>query len=313
MKRLGLTLLELVIAMAIIGLLIAILLPAVQASREAARRVECTNRMRQIATAVLSYESTHRVLPPANPMGHSYLVCILPQLEMDSVYRQASFERGGALALDNPLYKIPIVQFTCPSDDMSQRAMHRTDIMFPTNYVANRGVNTVDCGFNGLCQLLYPNFYGDGGYLTLPQVSDGQSNTAMLSETRVGEPSAMLGTSKYFGKGEYADFLHACVTGPYRAGPTGGLDILPSRGACWCRGADPDMTLYSHDLCPNAISCRNSNDVLSAALPPNSNHPGGAVVAYGDAHLSFVNDAVDPATWRAAGSRDGGEAAGWVP
>lgn len=311
-NRRGLTLLELAMVFAIIGILVAILIPAIQYAREAARRTECGNRLRQLAIAVHSYEGAHRVLPPANCMGNSFLVVILPQMEMDTIYQKASFAPGAVFQLDYPLLTLPVPAFTCPSDGKSQARLRvtNTEAAAPTNYQANRGVNTVDCGFNGYLQLASNHMYG-GGYISSRNVSDGQSTTAMLSETLVGD--SIRYTSAQFGKGQYADFLHACVNGPYRGTPSGQLYVLPSRGICWCRGSDPDFIFYSHDMPPNSLACENGNDFYSGAYPPNSNHSGGANVVFGDGHLRLVTDGVDSVVWRALGSRNGHEATATLP
>lgn len=311
--RRGLTLIELLVVFAIIGILVAILIPAIQYAREAARRSDCGNRLRQLAIAVQAYEGTHRVLPPNNTLGYSYLVVILPQMEMDSIYQQVKFLPGAPFAVENPLFKIPVSEFTCPSDGSSQASLRQNGRGFPTNYQANRGVNTVDCGYNGYLQLASTHMYG-GGYISSANISDGQSNTAMLSETLVGIQIPRRGalyTSVQFGKGQYAAFLNACANGPYR-GTAAGEPETCSRGGCWCV-ADPDFTHYSHDLPPNSLACVNGNDYYSAAFPPNSNHWGGANVVFGDGHLKLVGDGVDPVVWRALGSRNGHEATATLP
>lgn len=250
-------------------------------------------------------------------MGNSFLVIILPQMEMDGIYQKASFAPGAVFQLDYPLLSIPVSAFTCPSDGNSQAALRHTDRAFPTNYQANRGVNTVDNGYNGYLQIASNNSYG-GGFISSGDIADGQSNTAMLSETLLGDSSQIprrvaFYTSEYFGKGQYADFLSACANGPYRANASGQPEVTSMRGGCWCRGSDPDFIFYSHDLVPNSLACVNGNDLYSAAFPPNSNHSGGANVAFGDGHLSFVGNGVSPMAWRAMGSRAGNEGTATLP
>ena len=102
MKRKGFTLVELLVVIAIIGMLVGLLLPAVQQAREAARRMSCSSNMRQLALAMLNYEVSHRTLPPAytrgNTNNHSYadwngLVFILPQIEQQAVYDQLDLSK----------------------------------------------------------------------------------------------------------------------------------------------------------------------------------------------------------------------------
>ena len=238
---------------------------------------------------------------------------------MDAIYQKASFAPGAVFQLDYPLLRIPVPGFTCPSDGISQARLRQTgtDACSPTNYQANRGVNTVDCGYNGYLQFASIHTYG-GGYISSGNITDGQSNTAMLSETLLGDSTQIprrvaVYTSVYFGKGQYAGFLNACANGPYRGNAAGQLEVSPMRGAAWCRGSDPDFIFYSHDLTPNSLACVNGNDDYSAAFPPNSNHSGGANVVFGDGHLSFVGDGVNPVVWRALGSRAGNEETATLP
>ncbi len=138
----GFTLVELLVVIAIIGILIALLLPAVQAAREAARRAQCTNNLKQLGLAVLNYENAMRTLPinwgegdigdaPAAPSGdiygHSWLTMILPYVELDTVYKNAEDYFGtnwkyghGWPAPTNTTTEhpavFPVSAFNCPSD-----------------------------------------------------------------------------------------------------------------------------------------------------------------------------------------------------
>jgi len=149
----GFTLVELLVVIAIIGILIALLLPAVQAAREAARRAQCSSNMKQVALALLNYESNHKVLPPGrmgcdnNPrcpavaqrVGTSAFVCILPFMEEQAVYDMFDFEDGpwgysstwyvgsGGEAIGQR-----IASYICPSDNSNEFA--DTSKVGPTAY-----------------------------------------------------------------------------------------------------------------------------------------------------------------------------------
>src|SRR5688572_16964546 len=99
-QRRAFTLVELLVVIAIIGVLVALLLPAVQSAREAARRMQCANNLRQISLAVHNYHDTHKFLPPAstnsNLSGSSAFAAILPYLEQANAYSQYDFAKGNS-------------------------------------------------------------------------------------------------------------------------------------------------------------------------------------------------------------------------
>jgi prepilin-type N-terminal cleavage/methylation domain-containing protein len=131
-KRPGITLLELLVAIAIIGVLIAMLLPAVQYSREAARRMGCSSNLRQISLAIHSYESQHHVLPPGNASSYSFLVSILPQMEMEPLYARFNFANSTDVldpALKADLLDPTFPHYRCPSDGIALKRPHTTNYM----------------------------------------------------------------------------------------------------------------------------------------------------------------------------------------
>lgn len=121
-SRNGFTLVELLVVIAIIGVLVGLLLPAVQQAREAARRMSCSNNMRQLSLATLNYESSFKVLPPGwNTHGTLWSAAILPQIEQASLYSTLIFAESGLGNWNNvasPNYRAcqtPISMFQCPS------------------------------------------------------------------------------------------------------------------------------------------------------------------------------------------------------
>ena len=127
-KRLGFTLVELLVVIAIIGILISLLLPAIQASREAARRCSCDNKLAQLGVALHNYEAAYEVLPPgvveakgpvrSEPIGYhvGWMVQILPYIEEGVTFNHVDFSKGVYQKTNAPVRAIPIELFICPSD-----------------------------------------------------------------------------------------------------------------------------------------------------------------------------------------------------
>lgn len=210
--RSGFTLIELLVVIAIIGVLIALLLPAVQAAREAARRSQCTNNMKQIGLALNNYQSTYGILPPiqftqnhfwADPpnfcheqMSWSALAMMLPFLEQNPVYNAANFDWGlnwldiGGVQADpynGTVVRVTIASFLCPSDPSP---------VGQNNYLASNGLNWdwwSRTGFSGAltrpsvgvwCNPFAP---GGRGHNKIEQVKDGTSTTIVYAERLRGD------------------------------------------------------------------------------------------------------------------------------
>lgn len=122
----GFTLVELLVVIAIIGILVGLLLPAVQAAREAARRMQCSNNLKQLGLAMLNYELSHRGLPSNNPLvvrpgdGQRYVqgpwsIAIMPFLELNNIYEQWNQNLGFAEGTNRPLLEMGVPAYKCPS------------------------------------------------------------------------------------------------------------------------------------------------------------------------------------------------------
>lgn len=173
------TLIELLIVIAVIGVLIGLLLPAVQAARESGRRTQCAMHLAQLALAVQSYSIGHRVLPPGvvnetRPIANirrgyhfSWLVQILPLLDASAEYASLNFALGAHNDANNTVRDARLDVFICPSDAS----------MRPSNVVGchNGAESPIDVDNTGL---LYLN-----SALTWYDVSDGRANTVLCSET----------------------------------------------------------------------------------------------------------------------------------
>jgi prepilin-type N-terminal cleavage/methylation domain-containing protein/prepilin-type processing-associated H-X9-DG protein len=319
------TLVELLVVIAIIGILVALLLPAVQAARGAARRMSCENNLKQIGLALHNHESGRKFFPSAiedqvtsafpnvSPRMYrwSALAMLTPYLEKSTVYNQ--------LNLDVPLYCPPSFPpsfvhpdnvdpvasdpsaFRCPSD--FDRRVY--DWAGPTNYCASYGSG----GANGTYVDADGMFFVDSR--TRPaDVTDGLSNTVAFAETLIGsgEPGGTLAAELANGRQEEiivrlmtTPVSEAACSEPSR--PTSNL-----RGAVWADGLAWSSG-YNHWRTPNS-PVPDCCSFLGAWKAARSRHPGGANVLLGDGSVRFVSETIDLTTWRGLGSRNGGEVLG---
>lgn len=294
-SRRGFTLIEILVAIMVLGMLVAVLLPAVQAAREASRRAMCANNLKQIGLALATYESACGCFPGAinGTRYYSFLVMLLPHLDQQPLYNAFNFD-GPWLTVADPdpdwtVRRISVSAFLCPSDSTA------SETSLPlTNYAGNTG--------------FVPERGHAEGCITSPEVgpagiADGMSRTVAVSEWTLGRPPLET-NSTYHLPGQTERFAAACRALDQRTAKRS------SRGVEWHHGS-PGITLYNHLVVPNGNSCRNGPDdhrPYYYAWTSGSAHPGGAHAVFADGHVQFVKDGIALATWRALGSRAGGEA-----
>jgi prepilin-type N-terminal cleavage/methylation domain-containing protein/prepilin-type processing-associated H-X9-DG protein len=295
-KRRGFTLVELLVVIAIIGILIALLLPAVQAAREAARRSQCTNNLKQLSLALHNYHDTCKSFPSG---GHqetqlSWHVSILPQIEQGALYDLFEFTTGSYTQANKVVHaRNRIDAFLCPSGVifMAQDSGH-TD-KYTTHYYGNmgpKGINPVTGNpYTGNMSTLPGGSCPEGshgglsnqGVLRTNQnrlfrdISDGTSNTFLLGERSWKEKNAPSGFERYRA---------------WARGATG------TSGGCWICGAKN----VAHPL--NTHVTNKFNDI-----PFGSDHPGGCNFSKCDGSVTFVSETVDFNVLLSTASRDGNE------
>lgn len=299
--RSAFTLIEVLVVISIIGLLLAIILPAVQMSREASRRLLCSNQMRQIGIGLANYTSSFNSFPPAmNGRGMSPFASILPFVEQGSLYDAINFNANDWLPSTNISFALAL--YICPSENLAGSELEGTPW---TNYAGNRGGGLQKYGENGA--FAFP----PGTTLAPRDFSDGTGSTAMISEWVLGGENgdrdphrAIFHTPKRLDQPAELDaFASLCAS----------LDVATAKinhrrkGLNWLHGEFGE-TLYNHTLPINNHTCLNGTGYQIGAWTAGSRHPGGANVLFADGSLRFIKQSISGDIWRALGSRNGGEA-----
>lgn len=314
--RKGFTLVELLVVIAIIGVLVSLLLPAVQAARESARRSSCSNNMKQMALGTIEYEDSFKTLPFGNlggaafTAGFSTHARILPYIDQDNVYQMIDFRVAWNTVNNDPARLITVPVFICPSD----RNRLPPTLGGRNNYYGNCGTtvlagakptNVADVNYNipennGVFQRDKINKLAD--------VLDGTSHTAMFSEktTGDGDNTQIDPKSDTFQPGTHpldADESYTqCNACNITTTATQGYSNV---GAPWIQ-AYHSTTQYYHHLPPNGRSCMYPPGRISTTA--NSWHRGGVYSAMCDGSVRYHTDTIDIKVWRGMGTRAGGEA-----
>lgn len=306
LHRSGLTLLELVVIIALVGLLAALLLPAIQSAREAARNTECRNKLRQLGLALHNYESTHGMFPPSNCRP---LYSLLPFLDEGPLFDSFNPAWSGMEPEYQAIVRLPQPKFDCPGESAQQTGDGGPAT---SSYLGNAGSGVQRYGYNGLFrpETVYqtPQVWR-GGPVRVRDVRDGMSNTAAIAEVRHGiadrydrlrtvwqTPAPLLEPAEL---DAFAEICRSIPDEPTRYGWRGSAKML---GGEWVERSVP-YTLYTHVLTPNNPSCSNGTSAQEGAYTAGSLHQNGANILYADGHVHFISDTINGAVWRDIGSR----------
>jgi prepilin-type N-terminal cleavage/methylation domain-containing protein/prepilin-type processing-associated H-X9-DG protein len=314
-RRSGFTLIELLVVIAIIGVLIALLLPAVQSAREAARRSQCTNNLKQLGLALHNYHDSVGALPLGRtiPFDASYSVQarVLTFMEQTTLQSAMNFDVGWNTPDNATIARVSIASFLCPSDARQVPANRNWGA---TNYRANEGTSvamwygaTDTAGVNTNLSIPPNGLFYANEQIKMASITDGTSNTAAFSEHVLGDFTNGVATEKAdtFWPQTYPatpdEAVQMCRQMNWR-------DLAFQRvsdvGAPWVYGYHSTSS-YWHSGPPNSRSCMfPPSRIMTTA---NSMHPGGVNVAFADGSVKFIKDSVNLAAWRAIGTRDGQE------
>jgi len=326
-ERAGYTLIDLIVAMAVLGLLMALLTPAIERSREATRRLQCQNHQRQLGLAIANFSSAHGQLPtPATVpevsgpfgimvgSGVSVQSVLLPYLDQASVYQQIQyafgdirFDASGVASMLNPtLLKKRLAVFECPSDSVPAGGC---------SFVLSGGTSP---GLHTSIDLSPPDG-AHAGYISgvrrdEASILDGLSQTVIMSERLVGDRNPGRYTVaqdhaylQSFDGFSAATAARSClqVGDPHAA-------HFSHVGTCWL-ASGYGYTWYNHVLTPNSHTpdCSDSHTLGEASAGCHSArswHFGGVNAMFGDGAVRFISESIDLNVWRSLGTIQGGEA-----
>ena len=308
-RKRAFTLIELLVVIAVIGILIALLLPAVQQVREAARRVQCANQLKQLVLGTLNYESAARKFPPGftYPYNTMWSAMILPYIEQQNLYNQIDLEGYWTASLTTHpanLEALGVVLdiFQCPSAgvvpsqyDASMEADRVSScyLACASGLLDREAGDLPWCGMNG-----YQGFRESDGVFFLNSstrtrdIVDGTSNTFLLGESVPDQDFLDIDAGGnlqkvdhwIIGSREMSDYGTGLSIGSNEVSECLGSSAVPMNAL-----EDPDESIDAKELCFG------------------SKHILGINMGYADGHIKFLSSSIEPAIYSSLGTRSGGE------
>jgi prepilin-type N-terminal cleavage/methylation domain-containing protein/prepilin-type processing-associated H-X9-DG protein len=331
-SRRGFTLIELLVVISIIGVLVALLLPAVQAAREAGRRAQCTNNLKQIGLAMHNYETSLRTLPMFTThyartfnncgtlIGHTWADFIYPYIEQTNIYNSINFSLPYSSFANVTCYQIQVATYNCPDDpkasqfdpslnlittvQSSYAAVIGLSEVFTTSY--GTGPTATNAGRCGAIDS--EGLFGLDVAFRISDARDGTSTTMLVGETSRfnNEPSG----SNF----NFANVAHVWPGAPWTGSAvwndqriSAGAYLVPRLNANPQIGP-PTCLLSSSPLLsdsPNWSTVPRCLDLGQFGF--RSQHPAGAHFLFADGSVRFINSSVNIPTYRALGTRELGE------
>ena len=301
-QRNGFTLVELLVVIAIIGILVALLLPAVQSAREAARRIQCTNNLKQLGLALHNYHAAFRTFPAGTSVsvpdqctsgggcrGNPIYMCILPYVELSNVERQYDYTTvWGTFGWSNPARNMAFGVYQCPSEgrfaDYPQRRVY---------FAVTGGRSAAARGWRG--DVYLDGLFAVNQWRRIADITDGTSQTLAIGES-----------------------VHPAKWG---LGP--GYGIADQGGpAAWWLGGDCSPNAANNDVRVDnqslGRSMRSTKFAINSSILPmadndendapyGSFHPGGAPFVFADGHVGFLSENINMDTYQFLSTRAGGE------
>jgi prepilin-type N-terminal cleavage/methylation domain-containing protein/prepilin-type processing-associated H-X9-DG protein len=330
----GFTLIELLVVVAIIALLIALLLPAVQAAREAARRLHCTNNLKQVGLALHNYETAIAALPMTMSLlgtgntvsydtGWSAQARLLPYMEGNPLFNAANLGVFKEDPTNSTVISMTVIAFICPSEIKPQVSTHDYGLSGVINYGMCGGDWFVWGGFNGPYNR---QAFGPNRSLRLASIADGLSQTLFAAEVRAYQTSSNCRFTTLPSVNN-PNHIPSPYANPFQVAPEydNGVCVTENQFEFHTEWSDghvhaagfttawpPNKAIIGRSFYPgmdldlNGMNEENGGPTFSA-INARSYHPGGVNALLGDGSVRFVKGTIDGMAWRAMGTVAGAE------